>query len=101
MPFYITASPASPPLAEVYQWWTLAALQGHPSAQQNLEIVARQLGREQLAAAQAAVADALRRQETVTPSHRNPLQISGVRRRRAGGQVAVFPALARELQYYW
>ena len=54
-----------PPLAEVYQWWTLAALQGHPSAQQNLEAVARRLSREQLKAAQAAVAGVLRHQEKV------------------------------------
>ena len=50
-----------PDLAEVYRWWTLAALQGHPSAQKNLETVAGKLSREQLAAAQAAVAEEIRR----------------------------------------
>jgi hypothetical protein len=49
-----------PDLGEVYRWWTLAALQGHPSAQQNLEVVARRLSREQLAAAQLAVASSIR-----------------------------------------
>ena len=55
----------NPDLGQVYQWWTLAALKGHPSAQKNLELVAGKLNREQLAAAQAAVADVIRRTQPV------------------------------------
>jgi TPR repeat protein len=53
-----------PDLGEVYQWWTLAALQGHPSAQQNLEVIAGKLSREQLAAAQSAVAESIHQTRT-------------------------------------
>jgi TPR repeat protein len=50
-----------PDPGEIYQWWTLAAMQGHPSAQQNLEIITGRLSREQLARAQAAVAEFMQR----------------------------------------
>jgi hypothetical protein len=51
-----------PDLGEVCQWWTLAAMQGHPSAQQNLEIITGKLSQEQLARTQAAVAEFMHRQ---------------------------------------
>ena len=50
-----------PDLGEVCQWWTLAAMQGHPSAQQNLEIITGKLSQEQLARTQAAVAEFMHR----------------------------------------
>jgi hypothetical protein len=50
-----------PDLAEVYRWWTLAALQGHPQARQALDVVTPKLGGDGLARAQAEVAEWLQR----------------------------------------
>jgi hypothetical protein len=50
-----------PDLAEVYRWWTLAALQGHPQAQQALDLVTPKLDAAALARAQAEVAGWLQR----------------------------------------
>ena len=79
-----------PPLAEVYQWWTLAALQGHPSAQQNLEVVARRLGPEQLAAAQAAWPTPPAPGKCDAVHIGNPYR-SGGQRRRAARPSGCFP----------
>ena len=41
---------------EVYKWWTLAAVQGHTHAKDNIEMLTKRMAKQELAMAQEWVA---------------------------------------------